>query len=155
MLRRLLQPVIMLTAILALAGCAGSNQPIFGDWRGRQPTGIGLYPSFVDLVLYGQPGDVQGEYDYQANRMEPTLFGGGGNSNLAWGDHWTLTPSKDPSVQILHLHNLPSSQISAYALMPNHVLIPVTPAGVPDMSPGSLSYALTPVPRTNRSYGRL
>jgi hypothetical protein len=154
-MRRLLQPSIITALFLMLAGCAGSNQPIFGDWRGRQPTGDGLYPSFVDLVLYGQPGDTQGEYDYQANRMDPTLLDSGGRT-LTWGGRWTLTPSPaNPSLQILHLRNLPGSQISGYVLMPNHVLIPVTRTGLPDLSPASLTYGLAPVPKTNRSYGRL
>ncbi len=152
-------PTLRLAAAACLlstiTGCAGPTGPIFGDWRGRQPTGDGLNPSFVDIVLYGRPGDTQGQYDFKATMTDPILVSGG-NHTLQWGDRWTITGGPaSGTLPILHLHDLPNSQIASYALTPNGVLIPTNPANQIDTSPGSLRYGLAPVPTSSRSYGRL
>ncbi len=151
---RLLRPVA-LCALVALAGCATPSGPIFGDWHGRQPTGDGISPSTIDIVLYGMPGDTRGRYDFRAYSANPGLFNAG-NRTVEWGDRWTFLPSSDSArVGIVQLHDLPAGQISKYALMSDGVLIPATASNVPDRSPGSLRYGLTPVPRQSRAYGRL
>ena len=145
----------MLAALLGLSGCAGYSGPVFGDWRGNQPMSLALYPTYVDLVLYGAPGATQGMYDFQAMLTDPTLTSTG-DRTVTWGDRWTLarTPQSG-SVPVLTLHNLPGAQISRYALLPNGLLVPLTKAGAPDVTRYSLSYALRPVPRTDRRFGRL
>ncbi len=145
----------MLALMLAVTGCANTDGSVFGDWQGRQPTGVGIYPSFVTLVLHGRPGDTQGEYDFQAMIMQPTLDNIG-NRQLTWGDRWTLTPAPAANgPPLLVLHNLPNSQVSRYVLMPDGILFPATQAGLPDTSPGSLRYGLKPVPKNSWGYGRL
>ena len=140
---------------LALSGCANTDGPVFGDWQGRQPSGVGIFPSFVTLVLHGNPGDMQGEYDIQAVVMQP-IFDNSGSRQLTWGDRWTLTPAPVAGQPpLLVLHNLPNSQISRYVLMQDGVLLPATKTGLPDTSPGSLRYGLTPVPKSKFGYGRL
>ncbi len=143
-------------AVVALAGLAGCEPtgPVFGDWQGRQPSGFGINPSFVDLVLHGNPGDIEGQYDIQATQAQ-TTFDYIGERNLVWGDWWTITRDAASGVPILHLHNLPNTQISTYAMLQNHVLVPVMPDGRPDLSQGGLRYSLVPVPPTSRAYGRL
>ncbi|WP_428376464.1 hypothetical protein [Lichenicoccus sp.] len=150
---RLTRTALALAAMTALAGC-GPTGPIFGDWQGRQPSGFGINPSFVDLVLHGNPGDIQGEYDIQATEPQTTLDYIG-ERNLIWGDRWTITRDAASGLPILHLHNLPNSQISTYAMLQDHVLVPVTPDGRPDLSRGALRYSLVPVPASSRAYGRL
>jgi len=141
--------------VLGLGGCANTDGPVFGNWQGRQPSGIGINPSFVTLVLHGGPGATQGEYDIRAMVMQPILDDTN-DHQLIWGDRWTLTPSPVPGAPpLLELHNLPNSQISRYALMQNGILLPATTAGLPDTSPGSLPYGLSPVSPSSRAYGRL
>lgn len=155
MLRSPLRFAAAACLLSVMAGCAGPSGPVLGDWRGRQPTGDGINPSFVDIILYGRPGDTQGRYDFKATVTDPILVNGG-NHTLEWGDRWTLTGGPVPGApQVLHLHDLPNTQISTYALMSNGILIPTTAARVPDTSPGSLRYGLAPVPRDSRSFGRL
>ena len=145
----------ILATLLGLAGCQTvAAGPVLGDWRGRQPTGDGLYPSYVDLVLHGAPGATAGDYDFQANLMAPTLTNMG-ERNVTWGDRWTLAPAAPGALPVLELHDLPSSQIARYALLPNGLLVPLTRSGQPDTSRYSLHYALQPVPRNDRSFGRL
>ena len=153
--KRSMRFAAMLALTLGSGGCANTDGPVFGDWQGRQPTGAGIYPSFVTLVLHGNPGDTQGIYDIQAVVMQPT-YDNTGSRQLTWGDRWTLTstPAADQP-PLLVLHNLPNSQISRYVLMGNGVLLPATEKGLPDTSPGSLRYGLTPVPKSNWGYGRL
>ena len=152
-------PMRQLGAVLCLssmiAGCAGPTGPVLGDWRGRQPTGEGINPSFVDVILYGSPGATQGRYDFKATVTDPILVSGG-NHTVEWGDRWTILPGPVAGAPpVLHLHDLPNSQISTYALMSNGVLIPADRGHLPDTSPGSLRYGLAPVPRDSRSFGRL
>ena len=141
--------------LLGLGGCAGSDGPVVGSWQGRQPTGSGISPAFVTLVLHGNPGAVQGEYDIQAVVTQP-IYNNFGGRNLTWGDRWTLLPGPTAGAPpLLELHNLPNSQISRYVLIPDGRLLPATREGTPDLSPGSLRYGLTPVPRNSWGYGRL
>ncbi len=140
--------------MLGLGGCANTDGPVFGDWQGRQPSGFSIYPSFVTLVLHGNPGDTQGKYDIEAQVAQPTFDTG--DHQLTWGDRWTLTPSPVTNAPpLLVLHNLPNSQISRYTLMRNGILIPATEAGLPDTSPGSMRYGLTPKPKSSWGYGRV
>ena len=146
-----------MAALLGLACCAGYSGPIYGDWRGNQPTSLGLYPTYRrPRSSTARPAPPRGQYDFQANRTDPGLFNGG-DRTVSWGDRWTLAPtSASGSVPILVLHNLPSSQISRYAMLPNDRLVPLTLAGVPDTTSYGLHYALVPVPRgTSWRFGRL
>ncbi len=143
----------MLAAILAFAGCADQDGPVFGNWQGRQPTGGELNPHFVDLVLHGAPGASTGEYDFKALITDPTLSGIG-NHTVIWGDRWTLTRA-GTAPPVLQLHDLPDGEISSYTLMSDGVLLPATRAGAPDLSPASLHDALSPVARDSWGYGRL
>lgn len=145
--------ILAVAAVVAVAGC-GPTGPIFGAWQGRQPSGYGINPSFVDLVLHGNPGDIQGEYDIRASAPQST-FDNIGERSLIWGDRWTITHNAASGVAILHLHNLPNSQIATYAMLQDHVLVPVTPGGRPDVSQGALRYSLIPVSSRSRTYGRL
>nr|WP_321984258.1 hypothetical protein [uncultured Lichenicoccus sp.] len=144
---------LAVAALAALAGCEPTG-PIFGAWQGRQPSGFGINPSFVDLVLHGNPGDIEGEYDIQATQGQTTLDFIG-DRNLVWGDRWTITRDPASGVPILQLHDLPNSQISTYAMLRDQVLVPVTPDGRPDVSQGGLRYSLLPVRPGSRTYGRL
>ena len=138
-----------------LAGGAEQGGPIFGEWRGRQPQANGISPTFVTLVLHGNPGDTQGGYDIQAIDTQPVL-GDINQHQLTWSDRWTLTSPAGPgSVPILVLHNLPNSQISRYALLSNGVLLPATPQNRPDTSPESRIEGLRPVPKNSFGYGRV
>ncbi len=146
-------PTIVLA--LGLAGCAEQGGPIFGEWQGRQPQTDGISPTFITLVLHGNPGDTQGGYDIQAIDTQP-VFGDVNERQLTWSDRWTLTPSPGPgSVPLLVLHNLPNSQISRYVLLSNGVLLPATPQNGPDTSPESRIEGLRPVPKTSFGYGRV
>lgn len=141
--------------ILALAGCVAPSGPVFGDWRGRQLGDSITNPVFVNLVLHGSPGDQRGSYDFQAQVVDPTLSGPG-NHTLIWGDQWSLTQSGAPGAPpILELHNLPASQISRYALLPNGLLVPVNTGSLPASSRYNLHYALQPVPKQSSGYGRI
>ncbi len=147
-----LQAVIL---VLGLAGCAEQSGPVFGEWQGRQPQTDGISPTFITLVLHGNPGDTQGGYDIQAINTQP-VFGDVNERQLTWSDRWTLTPSAGPSpVPLLVLHNLPNSQISRYVLLSNGVLLPATPQNAPDTSPESRIEGLRPVSRTSFGYGRV
>ena len=140
---------------LVLAGCAAQGGPVFGEWQGRQPQTDPISPTFITLVLHGNPGDTQGGYDIQAIDTQPVL-GDVNNRQLNWSDRWTLTPSAGSgSVPLLVLHNLPNSQISRYVLLSNGVLLPATPQDHPDTSPESRIEGLRPVPRTSFGYGRV
>ncbi len=141
--------------VLALAGCAEQSGPIFGEWQGRQPLAGGNSSTFISLVLHGNPADGQGGYDIQAIDTQP-VFGDMNERQLTWSDRWSLSPSAGPgAVPLLVLHNLPSSQISRYVLLPNGVLLPATPRGGPDTSPESRIEALRPVPKSSFGYGRV
>ena len=151
------QPARLLTLGLALAsaGCAVQSGPVFGEWQGRQPQADGISPTFVTLVLHGKPGDTQGGYDIMAVDTQPVL-GDVNQRQLSWSDRWTLTTTAATgTAPMLVLHNLPNSQISRYALLPNGVLLPTTPQGQPDTSPESRIEALRPVPRNSFGYGRV
>ena len=155
MMQPLFRYSTVFAALLGLAGCAQTDGPVLGDWHGRQPTGAGIYSSYVDLVLHGAPGAVEGEYDFQANKLDPTLTNVG-DRTLTWGGRWTLTrTAASGATQILELHDLPSSQVSRYALTPKSLLVPLTSAAQPDTSRYGLQYALSPVPRTSWRFGRL
>ena len=141
--------------LLGLAGCIAPQGPIFGDWSGRQPGGDGLTPNFINLVLKGTPGARTGQYEFRASLSNP-LSGGLGSRSLRWSDSWTLSPDSGPGAPMtLTLHHLPSGQIARYALLGNGVLVPFSKAGQPDTSRYGQQYELTPVPRTNYSYGRV
>ncbi|TLU73244.1 hypothetical protein [Lichenicoccus roseus] len=151
---KFLRTCSILALVGAVAGCEPTG-PVFGSWQGRQPTGFGISPSFVDLVLHGNPGDTQGEYDIQAIQAQ-TTFDNLGDRNLIWGDRWTITRDQGPAgPAILHLHNLPNSQISTYAMLPNRVLVPLGPNGRVDLSQDNLRYSLVPLSPSSRAYGRL
>ena len=140
---------------LTLAGCAGQGGRVLGEWQGRQPQLDPLSPTFVTLVLHGNPGDTQGGYDIQAINTQP-VSGDVDQRQLTWSDRWTLTPSAGPgSVPLLVLHNLPNSQISRYVLLSSGVLLPATPQNRPDTSPESRIEGLRPVPRNSFGYGRV
>ncbi len=140
---------------LALSGCAGQGGPVLGEWQGRQPQLDPLSPTFVTLVLHGNPGDTQGGYDIQAINTQP-VFGDVNQGQLTWSDRWTLTPSAGSgSVLLLVLHNLPNSQISRYVLLSSGVLLPATSQNRPDTSPESRIEGLRPVPRNSFGYGRV
>lgn len=146
---------LALGAMLIPSGCAGPSGPVYGTWRGRQPSGDGVYSSFVDLVLFGSPGTTQGQYDFRATIANPGMLNSG-NRNLEWGDRWTLVPGGAPGAPpVVHLSDLPGGQISDYALMSNGTLVPTTRGKLPDTSPESLRYGLAPVPRDSRGFGRL
>ncbi len=141
--------------LLGLAGCVTPSGPIFGDWTGRQPTSLGLNPTFVNLVLHGSPEARAGSYAYQAT-MTDTTFNGPGGRTLSWDDRWTLSPAKGGGApMILVLHNLPGGQIDRYALLGNGVLVPLTNGGAPDTSQYGLHYALVPVSKSSWGYGRV
>ncbi len=145
----------ILGMLLVLTGCVGPTGPVFGDWSGRPPNAGGDYSSYVDLVLHGAPGDSAGAYEFQATTLAPTATDVE-DRYLTWGDRWTLSGGVGAgSARILELHNLPPSQISRYALLPNGVLVPLKRGGQPDLSAYSLGYALAPVPRTRWGYGRI
>ena len=144
-----------LALLLALAGCATETGPIFGEWQGRQPQADGISPTFITLVLHGNPGDTEGGYDILAVDTQPVL-GDVNQRQLSWSDRWTLTPTTGPgTVPLLVLHNLPNSQISRYVLLPGGALLPATPQGRPDTSPESRIEGLRPVPRNSFGYGRV
>ncbi len=140
---------------LALAGCVTPSGPVFGDWRGRQLGDSINNPTFVNLVLHGSPGDQGGAYDFQAQVLDPSLDGLG-NHTVIWGDQWSLVHSSTPGAPpILVLHNLPASQISRYALLPNGLLVPVNTGSLPTNARYNLQYALQPVPKQSWGYGRI
>jgi len=150
---------MIFACLLLLGACANTDGPVVGTWRGRHATGDGVTPTFVNLVLHGQPGPAGkvggGEYDILVWTSANTLDSPASRT-LEWGDRWTMAPqAPGSSLQILHLHDLPGGEINTYAMLPDRVLVPLGQNGQPDTSRYGLMYALSPVAPGSRGYGRL
>ena len=142
-------------ALLAVAGCATPTGPVFGDWSGRQPSGMELGSSFVELVLLGAPDAHAGRYKYRTT-ITSSSFSNVGTRIVSWDDRWTLTRAPVANAPtILQLHNLPADQIARYALLDDGTLLPLNRQGQPDASRFSRAFALKPLPRSSWGYGRV
>jgi hypothetical protein len=137
-----------------MAGCAQPTGPIFGDWRGTQPSGAAQYPKSVELVLDGLPDAQSGRYNIATTEYNPGALSGNGGTRR-WGDVWTSEQRVvDGRKQtIIHLHNTLPGDLSTYELGADGALHVVDPNGQVDRTPAARLYILSPVQPGPR-YGR-
>jgi hypothetical protein len=137
----------------AVAGCAQPAGPVFGDWRGTQPSGAAEFSKSVELVLNGPSNARSGTYQIATTDYNSGLVGG--NDTRRWGGSWTSEQRVvDGQTQtIIHLHNILPGAISTYELASDGSLHVVDPNGQVDGSPDAKLFVLSPVPRGPR-YGR-
>ncbi len=138
----------------ASPGCTpATTGPVFGDWRGTQPSGAASFPKSVELVLEGPPGAQSGTYRIATTEYNPGEFSG--NGTRRWADSWTSEQRVvDGRTQtIIHLHNTLPGDLSTYELGADGALHVVNPNGQVDRSPAARLYVLSPVPQGPR-YGR-
>jgi hypothetical protein len=142
----------VLGLVLGTAGCAPSA-PVFGDWRGEQPSRNTGFTKTVDLVLEGPPGAQSGRYNIATTEHNPDPLSGHGTRR--WSDTWTGEPQLVDGRQrmIIHLHNTLPGDIDSYELAPDGSLRVVDPNGRVDESRSAARYTLAPVPRGPR-YGQ-
>ncbi len=135
------------------AGCAQATGPVFGDWRGTQPSGAAAFPKTVELVLDGPPGAQSGAYRIATSEHNPSEFSG--NGTRRWGDVWTSEQRvvDGRTRTIIHLHNTLPGDLSTYELGDDGALHVVDPNGQVDRSPAAQLYVLSPV-QPGRGYGR-
>jgi hypothetical protein len=138
--------------IISIAGCAHPTGPIFGDWRGEQPSRITDFTKTVELVLEGPAGAQSGRYRIATTFHNPDPISGHGTRR--WSDIWTSeqrTVGGRPQM-IIHLHNTLPGDIDSYALAPDGSLRVLYPSGQVDDTPGGRRYVLSPV-RPGPGYG--
>jgi hypothetical protein len=149
------QSAALLGLILGtIAGCAEAAGPVFGDWRGTQPSGAAQYSKMVELVLNGPPDAQSGTYRIATTEYNPGALSGNGGTRR-WGDAWTSEQRvvDGRKQMIIHLHNTLPGDLSTYELGSDGSLHVVDPNGQVDRTPAAKLYVLSPVQQGPR-YGR-
>jgi hypothetical protein len=131
--------------LLGIAGCGHPSGPIFGDWRGDQPTRVTGFTQTVELVLEGPPGAQSGSYRIATTVHDPQPCGEHGTRR--WSDIWTSEPRvANGHLQTnIHLHNTLPGEINTYELTPDGSLRAVDRNGQGDKLQAGKLNVLSPV----------
>jgi hypothetical protein len=128
-----------------LAGCTHPADPIFGAWRGEQPSRTTDFTKSVELVLEGPAAAQSGRYRIATTEHDPETCGD--HDTRRWAGTWASEQRVvDGRTQdIIHLHNPLPGDIGSYELSRDGSLHVVGPNGRVDESPAGKLNVLPPV----------